>query len=92
MIPVVLPRAIVIWLLVRLLLGTIPLAVGAPFASMPPSPIGVVLLCGILGLVDVRVRGERILWGNLGVGPGALATAYAAPPIPAEILIALLLR
>lgn len=57
-IPVVVPRAVVLWGLIRLVLAMLPLAGGAPFGSMPPPPIGVVVLAGVVGLIDVRVRGE----------------------------------
>ena len=91
-IPVILPRAGVLWALVRLIFAALPLATGEPFGSTSPSPIGVVLLCGVVGLVDVSVRGERILWANLGVQRRVLCAAYAAAAIPAECLLALVLR
>ena len=67
-----------------------PLAVGAAFGSAPPSPIGVVLLAGLLGLIDIHVRKERMLWANLGVSLGALFALYAAAAIPGELLVAVL--
>lgn len=90
--PVLIPRGAIIWVFVRLLLAALPLAAGGAFGSLHPWPVAVVLLCGIAGAIDVRMRGERILWANLGVAPGALAATYAAPAIPGEILVALLLR
>lgn len=86
--PVVAPRAVVVWGMSRLLLAAMPLAAGAPFGSMSPPPLAVVLLTGLLGLVDVRMRGERILWANLGVTPAVLFALYAAPAVPAELLLA----
>jgi hypothetical protein len=56
------------------------------------SPIAIVLLCGVVGLVDVSVRGERILWANLGVQLMVLYAAYAAAAVPAECLLALVHR
>lgn len=91
-IPVILPRAVMLWALVRLIVASLPLATSAPFGSMPPSPIGIVLLCGLVGLVDISVRGERILWANLGVQRRVLYALYAAAAIPAECLLALVLR
>lgn len=91
-IPVILPRAVVVWGLTRLVFAALPMAIGLPFGSIPPSPIGVVLLSGVVGLIDVRVRGERILWANLGVTPIGLYAVYAAAAIPAECLLALSLR
>lgn len=83
-IPIVVPRALALWALSRLLFATLPLAVGLPFGAVSPSPIAVVLFAGVVGLVDVRVRGERILWANLGVTSAVLAALYAMAAIPAE--------
>ena len=91
-IPVLVPRGALLWVLVRLLFGALPLAGGAGFGSIQPSSVAIILLCGVIGAIDIRVRGERVLWANLGVPPGALAATYAAPAVPAEILIAMLLR
>ena len=76
-----------VWGLTRLLFAALPLAIGEPFGSIPPSPIGVVFLAGFVGLIDVRVRGERILWANLGVRSTILYAIYAAAAIPAELLL-----
>ena len=91
-IPVIVPRAVVVWVLVRLLVAAAPIAAGGAFGSISPPPAGVVVLTGIVGLVDVRVRGERILWANLGVAATGLWAMYAAAAIPAELLLALVLR
>ena len=72
--------------------AAVPLAAGAAFGSISPSPIAIVLLSGVVGLIDVHVRGERILWANLGVAPRDLYALYAAAAIPAECLLALALR
>ena len=87
-IPIVMPRALVLWGLGRLLFAALPLAVGLQFGAISPSPIAVVLLAGVVGLVDVRVRGERVLWANLGVTAALLYTLYAIAAIPAELLLA----
>ena len=91
-IPVIIPRAVIVWGLTRLVFAVLPLVMGEPFGSMPPSPIAVVLLGGLIGLIDVRVRGERILWANLGVKIPGLYSAYAAAAIPAECVLAIALR
>ena len=92
-VPVIVPRAVVVWGLTRLCFAALPLPLGEPFGSIPPSPPLVILLNGVVGLIDVRVRGERVLWANLGVTRGALYAIYAAAAIPAELalLLALLL-
>jgi hypothetical protein len=90
-IPVIAPRAVVVWGLTRLIFAALPMAIGEPFGSIPPSPIGVVFLAGFVGLVDVHVRGERILWANLATKPSTLYAIYAAAAIPAELALALVL-
>lgn len=91
-IPVIAPRALVLWGLSRLIFAAVLLAGGMSPAWFPPPPIAVALLAGLLGLLDVRVRGERILWANLGVGSGLLYLLHAAAAIPAEIALALVSR
>lgn len=51
-----------------------------------------VMLAGIVGLIDVRVRGERLLWANLAVRSSILFAIYAAVAIPAELVLSLALR
>jgi hypothetical protein len=91
-VPVIVPRAIVLWGLTRLCFAALPLPLGEPFGSITPSPPSVVLLAGVVGLIDVHVRGERVLWANLGVTRGALYAIYAAAAIPAELVLALVVR
>jgi hypothetical protein len=88
----VLPRAFVLWALIRLVFAALGLASGAIGASLSPPPMGVVLLCGLVGLIDVRVRRERVLWANLGVTPQVLFATYSAAAVPAEIALALIAR
>lgn len=90
--PVVAPRAVVVWGLSRLIFIAVQLAGGMASASFPPPPAAVVLVAGLLGLVDVRVRGERILWANLGAGSGLLFAAYAAAAVLGEVVLALAWR
>lgn len=91
-IPVIVPRALIVWGLVRLILAALPMALGMSPGTFPPPPVAVALLTGLLGLLDVRVRGERMLWANLGVGSGLLYLLYAAAAIPGEVMLALLSR
>lgn len=91
-IPVICPRAVVVWGLTRLVFAALPMAIGEPFGSVSPSPIAIVLFAGVVGLIDIHVRGERILWANLGVRSVVLYGLYAATAIPAELLLALALR
>jgi hypothetical protein len=87
--PMIVPRAIILWAMTRLLIAVLPLSIGAGFGSMWPPPPALVLLAGILGFADVHVRGERILWGNLGVRYTVLVGLYAAAAIPGELLLSL---
>lgn len=88
-IPVIAPRAVVVWALSRLVYAAVPMATGQDFGSVSPSPIAVVLLAGLIGLIDVNVRSERILWANLGVKPIVLYGVYAAAAVPGELLLTL---
>ena len=91
-IPVIVPRAIVIWGFTRLIVAALLAVSGEHLGATSPSPMAVILFAGILGLIDVRVRGERILWANLGVKLRVLYAAYSATAIPAELLLAFALR
>lgn len=89
LIPVIWFRAVIVWVLTRLLFASLPLAIGEDFGSIPAPPIGIILLAGMIGIIDVRIRGERILWANLGVTREAVYVVYAIAAIPAECLLAL---
>lgn len=91
-VPVILPRAFVLWGLIRLAFAALPLAAGAMPGSIAPPPIAVVLLCGLVGLIDVRLRGEDVLWANLGVTRVGLCATYVVAAIPAECVLAFVLR
>lgn len=88
----VLVRAIVLWTLLRLVFAALPLAAGGAPGSMPVPPLGIILLAGALGVLDVRVRRERVLWANLGVMPAAVGLVYAGAAVPAELLLSLVAR
>lgn len=90
--PVIVPRAVILWGLIRLAVAMLPLGMGEAVGSISPSPVVVVLLCGAVGLIDIGVRGERILWANLGVTPAWLYASYATPAIVSEWLMAVVLR
>ena len=90
--PIIIPRAVAVWGWTRLLFAALPMAVGEPFGSMSPPPIAIVLFACIVGLIDVHVRRERLLWANLSVKPVTLCAWYAAAAIPAECLLVVALR
>jgi hypothetical protein len=89
---VIVPRALVVWGLSRLIFAAVQLSAGMSPAAYPPPPVAVALVAGLLGLLDVRVRGESVLWANLGVGSGLLFLLYVATAIPGEVLLALVTR
>ncbi|MDQ8154110.1 MAG: hypothetical protein P3B98_05535 [Gemmatimonadota bacterium] len=52
----------------------------------------VIVLCAALGAVEIYRRGERLLIGNLGIGPFQLGGLLAAAPFAAELAVAMLGR
>ena len=90
-VPIVVPRALVVWGVTRLMFAALPMAIGEPFGSISPSPVAVVFFAGIVGLIDVSIRREQILWANLSVKRRVLYALYAAAALPGEIMLALAL-
>jgi hypothetical protein len=91
-------RAVVLWALLRalvtavMLMGSvfIPVAEGTtPHRASGPSPIAVVILCALLGMIDLRRRHESALWANLGVSSAQLALLFTVTAIAGEIVLAL---
>jgi hypothetical protein len=66
---------------VFLFAGTDPLRVTAL------TMCAVVLLCAAVGMVEVRLRHERMLLGNLGVDAFTLGVLLLAPPLVGELLV-----
>lgn len=62
-------------------------------AELEPLPLSagaviqVILLCVIVGFVDIRRRHERALLGNLGLGNAAMTLLFVAPAIFGEIIL-----
>jgi len=89
--PIVARRGPLLWGLIHLLFVVVQLAAGgAPVTPAPTVPV--VLLTGALGLVDTHVRGEQLLWANLGVSADVLVTGYVAFAIAAESLRLVVMR
>jgi hypothetical protein len=86
-----LPRALILWGLIRLVFAALPLASGVIGASISPSPPGVVGLTGLVGLIDIRVRSETILRANLGVSRWTTCALYAAAAVLGECVLAVIL-
>ena len=80
-------RALIMWALVRVMLAMVStggyVVVGAP--PIHVHPVSMILICGGLGLVDVRRREERALWGNLGISARTLAAMYCAGAAVGEL-------
>jgi hypothetical protein len=61
---------------------------GAGAGSGLESPVGVVLLAAVLGAVDIRRRGEAMLWANLGYSPFVVPGLFGAAAVVGEMLLA----
>lgn len=87
-------RQSVLWLVVRIAHAVVAsVAASSPEitaanAILQPQP-AVVLLCAVLGVVELLRRGERQLIGNLGIDNWQLATILTAPALSAELVVAL---
>jgi hypothetical protein len=82
-------RAFALWVLVRLVFGALSVAAQAAGSSVSPNVAGLVLACGLVGMIDIRRRGERVFWANLGVSPQFLFAVYCAAALPGEIALKL---
>jgi hypothetical protein len=90
---ILLLRALVAYPLLRLLLFVVTAIVadiaGGSVADGLESPLGVVLLAMALGAVDIRRRGETILWADLGYSPIVAPSLFALTAMLGELLLAL---
>ncbi|HEX2188287.1 MAG TPA: hypothetical protein VHG51_05280 [Longimicrobiaceae bacterium] len=89
---VLLLRALLLWVGVRLvvLAGGLPSAAG--LAPTPRAALLVVAVVGVLGLLEARRRNEVVFLANLGVGRASIAAFSALPALALEILAAVGLR
>lgn len=78
-------RAVILYALVRTIIGALAgAAARAGEAVTAEHPVGIVILVALLGQIDVRRRGERLLWANLGVGLTDVALLFAAVAVAGE--------
>jgi hypothetical protein len=89
-------RALVGYVLLRLLLVVVA-ALMAEFAGRGPadslqSPTGVVLIAAGVGYIDVRRRGESMLWANLGFAGWTAPALFATAAVVGELALAALRR
>jgi hypothetical protein len=81
-------RAAFLWVPVRLIVGvTGRMSDGA--ASLD-SPLGIVLLCCALGVIDIHRRHERALWANLGISLVVIGSLFAFVAAMGEVGLAIL--
>lgn len=86
-------RQSVLWLVVRTAHAVVSAVaagspeVGAANAVLQPQP-AVVLLCLVLGVVELLRRGELQLIGNLGIDNWQLAAILPGPALIAELVVA----
>lgn len=84
-------RAGVLYVLLRALLAGVSLVATGETGGSPDSPLGTVIAT-IVGLVDIRRRGEFVLWYNLGVGRWQIAMLYMSIAALGESLVVALSR
>lgn len=80
-------RALILYVLLRLLLGGISAASTSLGVVSPDSPAGIVLLVAVLGAIDLRRRGESVLWANLGYSLMATWGVFGAVAVSGELLL-----
>ncbi len=81
-------RHLRLWALLRVGLSGVFLLAGTnPLHITPWTACAVVVLCAAVSVVEVRVRHERALLGNLGVDAFALSVLLIAPPLAGELVV-----
>ena len=85
---------LVLWALVHAFAFAVLVMSGVESAAVAarPNPLWVTAVCVVLLLADARRRGERALWGNLGVSTTQLAALGAVVCVVGETLLAVALR
>lgn len=77
-----------LWALLRVGLSGVFLLAGTdPLRVTPMTLCAVVALCVAVSVVELRVRHERDLLGNLGVDTIALSVLMIAPPLAGELVL-----
>ena len=69
----------------RFLVSTDPAAaIVAEDGQSLNSPLGIIMICCAIGLVDIRRRHEHALWANLGISLVAIGIVFASIATIAE--------
>ena len=79
---VLISRALVIFVLVTLVVSALRIDLS----------LGVVLLVGVLGWIDVRRRHESLFWANLGYGAWQTTGVFFAVAIAGETIVATIIQ
>ncbi len=92
----ILRRGVILWLLVRLMLMLLALAVAGglttaiPLTLSPVTAIGIVVIVTALGLVESRRVNESALLSNLGISPLVRMLLALTPALLGEVVVVLL--
>jgi hypothetical protein len=89
LLPLLFRRTLALWLLVRLLLGMAGAIVGLWLLPSAGLSARVAVLVALVVLLDLRRRGERILWANLGAGLPVITVAALVVGLIAEVALGL---
>lgn len=90
---ILMPRAAVMWLLVRLaFLAVAVVAPTGPTDAFAPPPAGIVLLAAFLSVAEWRRRSESAFWRNFGVSLHSMAAIALAAAVVGEILLYTVVR
>jgi hypothetical protein len=82
-------RAIMVYVLLRIALAFLgQVAHNGPGLPLD-NPVGIVLLMALLGIIDIRVRQERLFWANLGYSMWNIGALFALVATAGECLVAL---
>ena len=86
---VLLARYAVLWVLLRSLASLALLVAGGSLGPSPGFSLRFAVLLAVVAYVDLRRRGERILWANLGVGLSPLLVGAFCVGLFAEAVLGL---
>jgi len=81
-------RHLRLWALLRVGLSGMFFLAGTDPLRVPPLTVGaIVALCAVVNVVELHVRHERALLGNLGVDPFVVSMLVTLPSLAGELLL-----